>query len=387
MSTNNHSRIRVAHLIERMDVGGMERLVELILDKLPRQQFDQWLCCMSEPGPMTEGLRRRGIRVDVLGVTYYYRPTHFAKMFAYLCRCRPHVVHTHGEFAGIFGRAAAIAAGVPVVLFHAQNLPAYVQARRTVLQNRILTAASRGMIIACAQDTKQYLVDDEKIPAAKVAVVHNCVDVQSIDAASSTRARTRRHFEFGTEHVVFGTVSRLAPVKGHSYLLRAATSVIGVEPRSRFLIVGDGPERVKLEALVQELGLSSVVTFAGMRSDVPAMLSAMDVFVQPTSVVEGLPLAVTEAMAARLPVVATDVGGVREAVKNGVNGFVVRPCDVSALASALIAVSSDPTRRRAMGLKSRQLCDAEFSTEIMAARIADLYTGLVRRRCPSVLAQ
>lgn len=383
MGTENHRRIRVAHLIERMDVGGMERNVELILDKLPAERFEQWLCCMSEPGPMAEPLRRRGIRVEVLGVTYYYRPSHFMRMFLHLRRLKPHVVHTHGEFAGIFGRAAGIAAGVPVVLFHAQNLPAYVQAKRTILQNRILTAASQG-IIACAEDTKRYLVEGEKIPPAKVTVVHNSVDVQSVVAASSARPKVRRHFGFRPDHVVFGTVSRLAPVKGHSYLLRAAPSVVAAEPRARFLIVGGGPEMPKLDALTRELGLSAHVTFAGMRSDVPELLAAMDVFVQPTSVVEGLPLAVTEAMAAGLPVVATDVGGVREAVKNGVNGFIVRPGDVSALAHALTALACHPSRRSEMGSRSRQLCDGEFSTELMAQRVAALYTDLVRRRCPEL---
>ncbi len=371
--------IRVVHLIERMAVGGMEKHIEYLLQKLPADKFQQWLCCMNEPGPRAEEIRAQGYPVAVLGVKYYYVPWHFWKAWRYLRRLRPHVVHAHGEFAAIFGRAAAVAARVPVVVFQAQNVPPYIQAFRHVLQNRLLTACTAG-IIACSQDTKRYLVDVERIPPEKIEVIHNCVDVDAIDAAKPLREEARREFGFGPEHVVLGTVSRLAPVKGHAFLLDALARLHPRHPHARLLIVCDGPERPNLEAQVERLGLDSVVQFAGMRGDAPRLLAGMDVFVQPTADVEGLPLAIAEAMAAGLPVAATDVGGVREAVVDGENGFLIPPRDAEALASALDRLIVDAALRRAMGERGRRICEQEFSADLMAQRTAALYRKQLSRK-------
>ena len=386
MEVQRHERIRVVHLVERLAVGGMEKHIEYLLQKLPPERFEQWLCCIGEPGPRADEIRAQGHRVVVLGVRYYYVPSHLMKAWAFLRRLRPHVAHTHGEFAAIFGRAAAVAARVPVVLFQAQNIPAYVQARRHVFQNRLLTALSHG-IVACSWHTRRYLLETEKIPARKVAVVHNCVDISLVDAGRHSRGGMRRAFGFGPDDVVLGTVSRLAPVKGHADLLHAMASVLARRPSARLLIVGDGPERPRLEALAVELSLGKRVTFAGMRGDVPRVLAGLDVFVQPTAEVEGLPLSIAEAMAARLPVVATDVGGVREAVVDRDNGFVVPPRNAAALASPLAALVGDPGLRLRMGHRSRERCEAEFSVDLMAQRTAALYTAWVGQRCPRLMAR
>lgn len=383
MAPRNHERIRVVHLIERMAVGGMERTVQLLMEHLPRGRFEQSLCCMSEAGPFAEAARQHGVPVTVLNVTHYYNPAHFMKLVSHLRRHRSQIAHAHGEFASIFGRAAALVAGVPVVLFHAQNIPGYVQRWRHIVQNRALTAASHG-VIACAEDTKRYLVERERVPARKVTVIHNSVDIASIDAGQSARRQVRRGLGYQAGNVVLGTVSRMTAVKGHPYLLRAAAKLLEVAPQVRLVLVGDGPERPKLENLARDLGIEDRVTFPGTRSDVPDLLSALDVFVQPTAQVEGLPLSVTEAMAARLPVVATAVGGVREAVKDGVNGFVVPPCDAEGLGDALAALVGDRDLRKAMGGESRKLCETEFSAERMVSRVACVYMDLLRQRCPSV---
>ncbi len=382
MNTAPPNCIRVVHFIERMAVGGMEKHIEHLLGKLPAGRFEQWLCCLNDAGPRGEQMRREGFRIVALGAKYYYVPWQFWRVFRYLRQRRPHVVHAHGEFAAIFGRLAAIVARVPVVVFQAQNVPAYVQARRHVIQNRLLTHWSAG-IMACSADTKRYLVDVERIPADKVEVVHNCVDIDAIDTGQPQRKAVRAEFGFTPDHVVIGTVSRLAPVKGHRFLIDAMASVASVQPQARLLIVGDGSERERLQMQAKDLGLNDAVTFAGERRDVPRILAGLDVFAQPTADVEGLPLSIAEAMAARLPVVATDVGGVREALYDQDNGFLLPPKNSHALADALGKLIAGPQLRLRMGARAREVCMAEFSADLMAQRTAALYTKwLCRHHSP-----
>ncbi len=182
------------------------------------------------------------------------------------------------------------------------------------------------------------------------------------------------------EAAVVGTVSSLTPHKGHEYLIQAASLVLDTLPPVKFLIVGDGPLRKRLEEQAKELNIHSSVIFTGKRKDIPEILSLLDVFVLPSHTREGLGIAIIEAMAAERPVVATDIGGIPEVVDDGETGVLVPPEDTEALSKAIITLLQDPPRAKTMGEKGRTRIKEMFTTTKMLSEIEHVYQSLTSQR-------
>ena len=184
--------------------------------------------------------------------------------------------------------------------------------------------------------------------------------------------------ELGIESdaIVYGTVGRLKPQKDHGTFLQAAKDILGRNPSARFLIVGDGPLRSELETQAQQLDLFPAMIFTGVRTDIPAVLSALDVFVL-SSRWEGLPNAVLEAMASARPVVATAVDGVQGVVTFGENGLLVSPGDSTALAAACQKLASDPDMRDRLGQAGYGYVVEHHSLDVMIDKYATCYADLL----------
>jgi glycosyltransferase involved in cell wall biosynthesis len=181
------------------------------------------------------------------------------------------------------------------------------------------------------------------------------------------------------EEVVFGIVGRLEPEKDHRTLLRAFRALVAHRPETRLLIVGDGSLRGELESECRALDIERHVTFLGARSDIPQVLAAFDVFVL-SSVQEGVPLSVVEAMGAGKPVIATDVGGLRLLVKPAVNGLLVPPADPVALEEAMRKLAGNAALRQEMGRQGRQIAQDSFGVSTMINQYQDLYESVVGSR-------
>jgi glycosyltransferase involved in cell wall biosynthesis len=181
-------------------------------------------------------------------------------------------------------------------------------------------------------------------------------------ATSATRAEVRRELGLADDDVVAVMVARLAPLKGHDVLLRALARIAPDQPRLRVVLVGDGPLAGELTALAEELGITDRVVFTGLRRDVPRVLQGADMAVLP-SLHEAVPISIIEEMAAGLPIVATDVGGLPDTVSDGEEGVIVPPSDVEALAAALARLGVDDELRRTMGKRGRQRAESEHSIE------------------------
>jgi len=372
------SKTKVVHLVEALNVGGLERNLVLLVTGLDRSRYDQEVWCMVSGGPMADLLVAKGFPVRVLKLWAYYLPHHLIGLVKRLQKAAPQIVHAHGDFAGIFGRIAALLAGVPHILMHGQNRPGEDQYLRHVWQNKVLTALADG-IIACSEDTMRYYLDDEGLPSHKLVVIHNCVDTTVFRPLPKSQT-ARTELGVAEDDLVVGAVARMTEVKGHRYLVEAAPAILRQVPRVKFVLVGDGPERPGLEALAAKLGVGRHFIFTGLRRDVPDLLSLMDVFVLPTAVREGLPLSIAEAMACRLPVVATDVGGVREVVRDGVTGFVAPPRHSDALAQAILDLLIHPAKRAEFAAAGHAFCHAEYSAALAAQRLDTLYTNLLNGR-------
>src|SRR5262249_3077047 len=213
-------------------------------------------------------------------------------------------------------------------------------------------------------------------PPERIATVHNAIEVPA--AGPVDAGAVRRDLRLHADGPVAAVVGRLSPEKGHDYFVKAMIEVARGVPGLQGLIVGDGPEEQRLRAKVRAMGLGALIRFTGYRRDVDRIYPAIDVLVVP-SLSEGLPMVVLEAMAYGRPVVGTRVGGIPEAVEDGVTGLVVPPADAGTLAGAVRTLLLDPVLCQAMGKAGQARVERRFSVRARAARVLSLYEDIVRR--------
>jgi glycosyltransferase involved in cell wall biosynthesis len=233
-------------------------------------------------------------------------------------------------------------------------------------------------VVGVGNAVRQALIANEGLPKRRVEVLFNGVDV---DAFASQTNRTAARVAFGaaeSEFVII-QVARLDYLKDHATALRTMARVVGKAPQSRLILVGDGPERSAIESQVRALKLDDNVCLLGTRSDVDRLLPGADAFLL-TSVSEGIPLTVIEAMAAGLPVVGTDVGGMNEVVVDSTTGFLTPSNDDAALADRLLRLAGDPYLRQRMGAAGRARAKDLFDEPRMCADYQRLYLDLCHSR-------
>jgi glycosyltransferase involved in cell wall biosynthesis len=298
-----------------------------------------------------------------------------AEVVRMLRRERVDVLHTHLFGSNTWGRLLGRLAGVPVIIAHEHWSS---RGQNEIWMDRLMYRLS-DRILVTSEASKQIVMSSEGIPARYLSVVYNGVDIGKF-AARGDRAEVRAELGVPADAVLIGAVGRLTADKGgQDTLIRAVGRVYETCPQVRLVMVGDGPLRPGLEQLTAQLGLSETVIFTGLRSDVPRLLGALDVFVLPSER-EALPVAVLEAMAAGLPVVATRVGGLPEVVDDGATGFLVPPGDVDALQSVLAKLAGDPALAARLGASGQAHVQAHFTVQQMVRQVERLYDQLVQRK-------
>jgi glycosyltransferase involved in cell wall biosynthesis len=276
-----------------------------------------------------------------------------------------------------WGRLAARRAGVPVVLcaLHSTGWPDSIGCLNRL---RLLTRWT-DKFIGVAAAHGQHLIDNERFPSDKVAVIPNGVEVERFHPQRDG-ARVRAELGLDRNVPVAGIVAALRPEKNHELFLRAAAHVRARVPAARFLIIGDGPLRPGLEQLATELKIENAVHFLGTRADIPELLSALDVFVL-TSKIEANPVSILEAMASGKPVIAPRVGSISESVSDGETGYLTEPNDERQVAARLVELFGDARQARHLGEAGRQAVVARWSLERMVEGYEDLIAEVYRRKC------
>ncbi len=363
---------RIVQVITRCVRGGAYQVVRALLDRLPPGEFEQTLICGPEAAP--EGA------VVVGGLVREIRPFRDAAALAGLTRVfaqrRPDVVHAHTYKAGVLAALAGRLAGVPAVVFtpHGHifspgaNIPGVPGGLKLELL-RGLTRAAQGCadrITALSEPDLEQQVALRLSPASKYVVVRNGIDCERF-----ARPRSR---EFAGSPVI-GAVGRFSEEKGHRYLLESLLQVRRSLPEARLVLVGYGALEGDLRGRAASLGLDGGVTFAGER-DSAEVLGSFDVFVQP-SLYESQGIAILEAMAAGVPVVATDVGGVRDAVRDGDTGLLAGPADPEALAEAIVRVVRDGEAAGQRAARAARDVRDRYSLDAMLSAYAALYRELL----------
>jgi sugar transferase (PEP-CTERM/EpsH1 system associated) len=370
----------VAHLVSHLRGGGLEQCVVNLSNRLADDGWRPFIFCMQMSGDLERKLRD-GVSVQSLNKSPgndLRLPWRLATLFK---RERIDIVHCHNWATLLEGLIAARLAGVRAVVHTQHGLDYGFDASRSYLRDRarllLKRLASRGLghVVAVSQEVRETVVTDWRMPGERVSVIHNGIEPPPEAPTREERAARRAELGLSPFDLVIGTVGALRPVKDHSMLLQAFARVLRDLPGARLVLVGNGPSRADLEAEAARLGLGPAVQFTGWRSDASTLLPLMDVFAL-SSLSEGISLAVLEAMAAGLPVVATRVGGNPEIVEDGVNGLLVPASDPQAMAQALLGLARDPRRRQALGAGGRVRASA-FTLARMVEGYQEMYASVL----------
>ncbi len=381
--------MRVIHVITRLILGGaQENTVASVLGL--RDQPGWKVSLISGPPEPGEGSLENAFAgcPDCLTlIPSLVRPLHpwldgraFARLVAVFRRDKPDLVHTHSGKAGFLGRLAARRADVPLVVhtIHGPSFGPFQGPLANALFLRAERVAGRcttHFVSVAHALTRQYLAAGIGHPAQYTRILSGFPLDPFLRARNDPELR--RSLGLAPEHVVAGVLARLCPLKGHEDLLAMGPDLVRACPSLRFLLVGDGPWRSRLQERARTLGLSDRFVFAGLvpPERVPALLGAMDFLVH-LSRREGLARSLSQALCAGRPVVACDCDGASEVCLDGETGFLVQPGDLSQCAERILRLARDPDLRLRLGRNGRELVRQRFSVETMLEELRALYRRL-----------
>ncbi len=288
------------------------------------------------------------------------------------------VLHCHAHKATVYGVMAAALAKTPVVLAHVHGLGRSRNLRRKLTNFLLFRKIDR--IICVANSVKEdVLKSNWRLPAEKLSILENSVDYERFADVSISRATAKQMLGVPAEAFVFGTVGRLAPTKGLSYLIEAFERVKKQEPAAHLVLLGDGPCRAELEQQASNLSCRDAVHFLGHRRNIEQLIRGMDVFVL-SSVAEGMPRAILEVMAAGIPCVATAVGGIPEIINSREVGLLAPPRDAEALAQAMTKLAASQEQLRKYAEQARDRISRFYSHEVVRKKLERLYENEIEFR-------
>lgn len=367
--------VRVAYLAHAYAVGGAEEMVLNLVKRLP-PRFEPVVCAIHAPGPIGEEIRATGVPFRVLNLTPgLRRPLDVLKIRNYLLEMRPEIVHPFLLTASLYGRFAAMLAGVPIVLGTEVNI---YQRKRTLhaLAERLLMRGTDA-VIASAESVRDFYIRQIHAAPDRVDVIYNAVDWSALEV-TIPRAEVRKSVGVSGDAPLACIIARLTEQKAHRHLFDALSATPALSS-THVLVVGDGELRDPLRRQVASLGLGARVHFLGARRDLGNLLNASDMFVMP-SLWEGLPLSMILALGAGLGVVATRVAGIPEVVKDGETGLLVAPGDSAALGTALARLATDDSLRARLGSAGREFVRPRFGVDRYVASVTSLYDRLLAAR-------
>ncbi len=372
-------RVRFLYMIGGLARGGAERQLAELVTRVDLERFEPVVCSLAPLGALAEPIERAGVRVLSLekrpGVGFLA----LWRIIRLIRELRPAVLHSYLPPANWRGLIAGRGTAVPLIVssvrnvdFHLSFLPA--------MRDRVL-AGMIDVMVANAEAVRDYVVDSRWVSRARTRVIYNGICIDRLNGSESDlRSRSGSAHDGGTVIVI----ASLTPKKDHETFLVSARLVVDALPGTRFVIVGDGELRDLLVNRSVELGLGDCVVFTGEKAAVGLHLSEADVSVL-TSLREGCSNVILESMALALPVVATDVGGNRELIEDGVTGFLVKGGDVEGLARKVVDLLTDESLRLRMGNAGRERVLEKFLVERMISDTIGLYEEMLDARVPGLM--
>lgn len=370
------SRHRIAYVIGELGKGGAEYQLYELLRGLDRTRFEPAVFALATGGYWAGPMRELGIPVHEFAARGSADAGRLLRLRRALRAFAPRILHTVMWSGNSYGRLAATGLGIPILLTAERNVIA--RPGWQIAIERVLDRMTDTYLVNC-HAIADGLVHRQGLPPQKMCVIHNGIDLARLPAFTPDRVVARTAAGFDPARRLVAQVGRLAEQKDYPTYLRAAAALAPAFPDVDFLVVGEGGLRDELAALAASLGLGDRVRFTGLRHDVPALLAGVDVLAL-TSLYEGLPNVVIEAMATGAVAVATDVGGTGELIVDGETGVLVPPRRPEAVADAIAPLLRDPARAERLRLAARRRIESEFSLEAMVRRTTAVYVDRLRAR-------
>jgi L-malate glycosyltransferase len=392
-------RPRVLHLVTSFEAGGTERQFIELLKRLNPERFDVRLAALRIEGPFYYEIASRFPEIPEFPLTSFYNRNalkQLRRLRALLLRERIDIIHTHGFYDSLFGAMAGRLSGVQVI---ASQRHLQLSARKVHEWGSRAIHRLADRIVVNSAAIGDSIRQSSRATADKIIVIHNglceCLNPPTAEQESPIDLSLR---EYASEYLkplphnalccelglspevkIVGMVARLVAVKGHRYFLEAAARVAAEDERVHFVLVGDGPLKNEIATQARQLGLGERLHMLGDRSDARRLAAAFDVAVL-TSLSEGLPNTVMEAMSAGVPVIATAVGGTTELIEHGETGFLIPPAHVEALAERLLFALRNQAECQAVAQRGREFISSQFSMRRMVERVERLYEEMMTKR-------
>ncbi len=364
------------HLITSLEPSGAERVVYELATRTDRSRFAVSAACIrAVRGEVGQWLERAGIRVHYLDVKSKFSPAKFFSLVNLLKRERVKILHTHLFHGDQAGRIAARLTGVPAVVS-----TEHIVERRRLPWRTVINAMTWRMadkIICVSNSVRNHLRTTHRIPPGRLAVIPNGIDIEKLRVPIS-KTDARRKFRLPEQARVVASAGRLDYQKGYDLLIHTVLILIKRFPELVFCIAGDGPDNENLAEQARGMGLQNIIRFLGQVNNVPELLQAADFYVQPSRW-EGHPLALIEAMAVGLPVVATDVPGNRDAIISEETGILVEVESPESLAAGLGYIISEEEKAAKLGAAAAAFANREYDAKTMAARYGKIYEELGKK--------
>lgn len=365
-------------MIDEASIGGGQQHVLALAENIKKEKYEVAVAC-ERSGYLVDELEKRNIPVLPISISNMLSVRSLLSCVQAIRQFSPAIVHTHGGTAGFYGRIAArIVGGIRTV--HTYHGLHYLHAKfsaTTFLHRWIdrLLVPMTDSLVCVAQADYDLGVANKVVQPSKGAVIVNGIAVERYNT-SALNANSLLEQKTKSDTFIVGTIGRLHVQKGHTFFLLAAKLILEEYPNTLFHIIGEGALRHELEAQSRELGIAEKVKFLGARTDIPQQLAQMDLFVL-SSLWEGLPLVLLEAMATRKPIVATAVNGVSEILEDRKEGILVPPKDPESLAKAILLLRRNPALASAIESAAYAKVSSRFSVQTMTHNTENVYERIL----------
>lgn len=370
-------KIKILQIITGIDIGGAENHLLSLVKGLDKSKYDISVVYLKGKGELKEKFKKIGISPIFIGLKFNYDITALWKLFWLIKKNRYDIVHAHLFHADVYGVWAAFLAKIPVIISSEHNEDQFLKKRLYSLLNRFVSSHC-DKLISISDSVKRYMIETGIKNINKIEVVHYGLDWSKYDNLGDF-SYVKKEFNIYEEEILIGTMARLIKQKGLSYLLKAFAMLLEDEPKCKLIIVGQGKLKKNLKDLSRQLKIENKVIFAGFRKDILEIMSSIDIFILP-SLWEGLGLVLLEAMAARKPIVATNISAIPEIVTDGKTGILVPPANAKALANGVLYLIKQRDLCKTMGETGRERLETCFGIDRMIKKTEKIYDELIKNK-------
>lgn len=367
-------KTKILYLYVHLGYGGAEVGLLTTLRKIDRSKFDVTVVSIERRSEVGGEIERLGFKVIYLdSKARLYNAGLLIKVARILRSEAPDILHTSLFYANFFGRLASLFARPRAVVSEERSMYTEKRFYHVMLDNMLARITDR--IIVCSESVLDFTSRQERINRDKFFLIYNSVDESRFDAGIP-RSAARKHYGLSENDFAVGSVGSLIPKKGHRFLIEALSGLSRDIPGLKLLLVGSGESQDDLKGMVSGLNMDAQTVFMGERNDVPDIMRAIDVFVLP-SLQEGFPRTLLEAMYTGLPVVASNISGIPELIRDGANGFLVSPGDVRGLRDRIRALYRDPDLRSRVSSAAKKTVGEGYMSGDYVTRLQGLYGTLL----------